>query len=145
MARLALEAHQPPGCPSRFATNDQRQAQEFFRLTNDRSPDQFALLPKKVTQRTEVVLYECAVRIFLLIARKAVGAVKKILTLCSAITRQKVPASGVRTGFPQRERSCTPSEVGHKQYKSDPPPSRHLTQPRKHLRFSTVQHLHAVL
>ena len=33
-------------------------------------------------------------------ARSAVGAVKKDRTLCSAITRQKVPASGVPTGLP---------------------------------------------
>ncbi len=33
-------------------------------------------------------------------ARNAVGAVKKLRTLCSSITRQKVPASGVPTGLP---------------------------------------------
>jgi hypothetical protein len=35
-----------------------------------------------------------------LIARKAVGAVNSAITLCSAITRQKAPASGVPTGLP---------------------------------------------
>ena len=33
-------------------------------------------------------------------ARKAVGAVKNVFTLCSEITRQNAPASGVRTGLP---------------------------------------------
>ena len=33
-------------------------------------------------------------------ARKAVGAVKNVFILCSAIIRQNAPASGVRTGFP---------------------------------------------
>ena len=37
---------------------------------------------------------------YFLIARKAVGAVKKVLTPYSWITRQKAPASGVRTGLP---------------------------------------------
>ena len=35
-------------------------------------------------------------------ARKAVGAVKKLRTLCSEITRQNVPASGVPTGLPSK-------------------------------------------
>ena len=35
-----------------------------------------------------------------LIARKAVGAVNRTETLCSAITRQKAPGSGVPTGLP---------------------------------------------
>ena len=35
-----------------------------------------------------------------LIARNAVGAVKKTRTSCSSMTRQKAPASGVPTGFP---------------------------------------------
>ena len=33
-------------------------------------------------------------------ARKAVGAVNSVFTLCCAITRQKAPASGVPTGLP---------------------------------------------
>ena len=45
---------------------------------------------------------ELALRVFALDARKAVGAVKKLLTLCSEITRQKVPASGVPTGLPSK-------------------------------------------
>ena len=36
----------------------------------------------------------------LLMARKAVGAVKSALTPCCAITRQKAPGSGVPTGLP---------------------------------------------
>ena len=35
-----------------------------------------------------------------LIARNAVGAVKKARTPCCAMTRQKAPASGVPTGLP---------------------------------------------
>ena len=35
-----------------------------------------------------------------LMARKAVGAVNSVTTPCSAITRQKAPASGVPTGLP---------------------------------------------
>jgi hypothetical protein len=34
------------------------------------------------------------------IARNAVGAVKSVLTPCSAQTRQNAPASGVPTGLP---------------------------------------------
>ena len=33
-------------------------------------------------------------------ARNAVGAVKKATALCSLITRQNAPASGVPTGLP---------------------------------------------
>ncbi len=35
-----------------------------------------------------------------LIARNAVGAVKRTLTPCCAVTRQNAPGSGVPTGFP---------------------------------------------
>ena len=35
-----------------------------------------------------------------LMARKAVGAVNSATALCSAITRQNAPASGVPTGLP---------------------------------------------
>jgi hypothetical protein len=35
-----------------------------------------------------------------LIMRIAVGAVNKLQTLCSSITRKKAPESGVPTGFP---------------------------------------------
>ena len=35
-----------------------------------------------------------------LMARNAVGAVKRALTPCWAQTRQKAPGSGVPTGFP---------------------------------------------
>ena len=35
-----------------------------------------------------------------LIARKAVGAVNKLFTLCSEMTLQNVPGSGVPTGLP---------------------------------------------
>jgi hypothetical protein len=35
-----------------------------------------------------------------LMARNAVGAVKKATALCSEITRQNAPASGVPTGLP---------------------------------------------
>ena len=38
-----------------------------------------------------------------LIALIAVGAVKRDLTLCSDITLQKTPASGVPTGFPSNK------------------------------------------
>ncbi len=43
-----------------------------------------------------------------LIARKAVGAVNSALTLCSEITRQKVPASGVPTGLPSNSTVVQP-------------------------------------
>ncbi len=43
---------------------------------------------------------ELALRVFLLMARKAVGAVNRHTTLCSSSTRQNAPASGVPTGLP---------------------------------------------
>ena len=47
-----------------------------------------------------------------LIARKAVGAVNRTLTLCSAITRQKAPASGVPTGLPSYRTVVLPFSSG---------------------------------
>ena len=47
-----------------------------------------------------------------LIARKAVGAVNMALTLCSLITRQKTPASGVPTGFPSNRIVVQPLNSG---------------------------------
>ena len=44
-----------------------------------------------------------------LTARKAVGAVKKTSTPCSAITRKKAPASGVPTGLPSYITEVQPS------------------------------------
>jgi hypothetical protein len=43
---------------------------------------------------------ERAIRIVAPDRAKAVGAVKKATAPCSAMTRQKAPASGVPTGFP---------------------------------------------
>ena len=47
-----------------------------------------------------------------LIALKAVGAVKKVFTLYSSIIRQKVPASGVPTGFPSKRTVVFPFNKG---------------------------------
>ena len=47
-----------------------------------------------------------------LIARNAVGAVNKAFTLCSEITRQKTPASGVPTGFPSKRIVVQPCNRG---------------------------------
>jgi len=46
------------------------------------------------------------------IARNAVGATKKLLTRCSAITRQNAPASGVPTGLPSYRIVVQPSSSG---------------------------------
>jgi hypothetical protein len=52
-------------------------------------------------KRRDVVLAdEFAGRVFLLDRAERVGAVNSDATLCSSITRQKVPASGVPTGLP---------------------------------------------
>jgi hypothetical protein len=45
-------------------------------------------------------------------ARMAVGAVKSTFTLCCSITRQKVPASGVRTGLPSNSTVVQPASSG---------------------------------
>jgi hypothetical protein len=47
-----------------------------------------------------------------LIARRAVGAVKRALTPCSAITRQNAPASGVPTGLPSYMTVVAPISSG---------------------------------
>lgn len=46
------------------------------------------------------------------IARKAVGAVKRTLTLYSARRRQKVPALGVPTGLPSKRTVVAPARRG---------------------------------
>jgi hypothetical protein len=67
-----------------------------------------------------------------LIARKAVGAVKRHLTLWSAITRQNVPASGVPTGLPSKTMVVQPkdqrrvADIG-----MCPRPSPRRTRPRR--------------
>ena len=53
----------------------------------------------EVAERSYLVL-NSSVESSLLIARKAVGAVKSVFALCCEITRQKAPASGVPTGLP---------------------------------------------
>jgi hypothetical protein len=45
-------------------------------------------------------------------ARKAVGAVNSALTPCSAMTRQKAPASGVPTGLPSNSTVVQPFSSG---------------------------------
>ena len=47
-----------------------------------------------------------------LIARNAVGAVNIDLTLCSAMTRQNAPASGVPTGLPSYSTVVHPVSSG---------------------------------
>ena len=47
-----------------------------------------------------------------LIARNAVGAVKRVGTLCCSMIRQKVPASGVPTGFPSKRIVVQPCSSG---------------------------------
>lgn len=48
----------------------------------------------------------------LLIARRAVGAVNKVLTLYSSTTRQKVDAFGVPTGLPSKSTVVAPARRG---------------------------------
>jgi hypothetical protein len=56
---------------------------------------------KEVPERPDVIFLEVfPVRILFLIARNAVGAVKRTETPCCEMTRQKAPGSGVPTGFP---------------------------------------------
>ena len=45
-------------------------------------------------------------------ARNAVGAVNSAETLCSAMTRQNAPASGVPTGFPPYTSVVAPNSSG---------------------------------
>ncbi len=45
-------------------------------------------------------------------ARKAVGAVNMVAHLCSAMTRQKAPASGVPTGLPSYRIEVQPWNSG---------------------------------
>ena len=47
-----------------------------------------------------------------LIARNAVGAVKRVGTLCCSMTRQKVPALGVPTGLPSKTIVVQPCSSG---------------------------------
>ena len=50
--------------------------------------------------------------VFFFIARIAVGAVNMVFTLCSAITRQNVDASGVPTGLPSNRTVVQPANRG---------------------------------
>lgn len=45
-------------------------------------------------------------------ARMAVGAVNRVLTLCLSMMRQKVPASGVPTGLPSNRTVVAPTSSG---------------------------------